>query len=434
MKKKLYLYIMLFFFLSIYLLPENKAFAVREFICSKAFPFIKIKEQMLSIKKEDIDKSISEETLLELNYNTENQKPLKESEEFKIYKYAITELRKKIFNELNNSEYVQEQKTESNKKESQKNFKTAANMNQIEREIFKNQILPQDIKTDESNNKKRIRTNPKTFSYGDLKITGSNEKNYELFSLSGQYQMQNTIEGNKIFVNYKEPISQKLIYFNPPKQELVLKMQKSASELLKKSQDSLNESIKLLDLEKTINDPKKKKMIYQRSLNLKDDSINLKKQYEDLKYVSESNLARKEYERIHNDRVVSDFSIFSEIKDSDSEVLILEKVLDLTEPDNNTQAKNIEEANKHEIAIANNHSTQYTPIEILNLRLNKHLNVKDLNQNIYGNLKIYTSYETCLSCQNAFILFSLLRPNIKLEITVVSNEIRNYIYRTNFDL
>ena len=101
---------------------------------------------------------------------------------------------------------------------------------------------------------------------------------------------------------------------------------------------------------------------------------------------------------------------------SDAEAKILEKLLDLTKPSESTKQSN---------DLFNIHRTY--------LKTFKSLKIYDLNQDIKGTLKIYTSLKTCPSCNNAYVLFNALRPNIKLEIYTLNKNLKSEIYKKTYE-
>ncbi|KAB8039631.1 hypothetical protein GCL60_05060 [Silvanigrella paludirubra] len=361
-----------------------------------------LREQTLSISKEDLNKEITGDIRIEFSNRFKLQKALKDSTEFEYFKSAITEIRKKIFTQLDNT-----------------------NTSDFLKNKLKHQLI----------NEKGINIghSPKTFSFGKLHL--ENKKEYELYSISGEFQINSAIEGNKIFANYIEPEFQKLKYFSPPEKDQFPELKKVIEENKKKI-DSLNKKIETLN-NAIPKSPNKKENLETQIKNAKEEINKINKDIEDKeneikkgeKYDGENKYITDEIIKTHSSEV-KDYN--NKVRKSDAEALILEEVLKLTSPSKNTENNN----NFYSLLYDKFHETwnlgKKFPIDIQNIKKFKSLKTSDLNQYASGTLKLYTSYETCPSCKNAYILFSALRPNIKIEITTVSNELRNYLYETDF--
>ena len=375
--------------------PNITAFPVKIYSCPVTNNTLV--EQILSVSKEDLNKPITDNTKLEFSKKFKYQSALKDSPEFEIYKSAITEIRKKVFKQLDESEAAGKLK-----------------VNKI-----KNSLV---------NIGNKNKTSPKTFSYAKLLFESSNINSYELYSISGEFQILNDIGSNKIFANYDESGNQKLNYFAPPEKDyenMLLKDIDTKKSQLKRITSEVDKFEKLAK-----ENTKKQEIFLEKAKKSREDANKLTKELDDLNFQSEENLIKKEIEKIHQKTVAPDS--LGRIRDSDSEALILERVLTLTSPNQTTQAFNNFYSTLYDSLHSYWNLDKKFPKDIVNIKLYKSLNVNDLNQHAVGTLKLYTSYETCPSCKNAYLLFSALRPNIKLEITTVSNELRNYLYTNDF--
>lgn len=370
--------------------PSVEAYPVKAYECPLTNKTIV--EQILSVSNEDLNKPITNNTQLEISKKSIYKSALKDSPEFEIYKSAITVIREKVFKQLDATETANELKVAK----------------------IKNSL----INLNNSNN-----STPKTFSYAKLSLNNSEVKSYELYSISGEFQIINTPGDKKIFASYDESGNQKLNYFAPPENDYGGKILKEI-EKIKNKIKSLEEEINRFE-ELSQKKPKDSDSFKDKALLSKKKKSELEKELEDLKLRSEENIIINEIEKTHGKRISPESK--GRIRDSDSEALILEKILTLTKPKEKTQLNNM-------LYAFLSNANIYHHKEINDIKEIKTLNIQDLNQEVSGTLKIYTSFQTCPSCKNIYVLFSILRPNIKLEITTASNEIREYIYTNDFNI
>lgn len=400
MYHKKILHCILKIFILSFCLQRYQSFPVKTYICPLTNN--SIIEQTISISQEDLNKEITGDTRLEFSSRFSVQQALKESSEFEYFKSAITEIRNKVFTQLDTTDAADK-------------FKTR----------LKIQLI--------NENSTKTSHNPKTFSFAKLNL--EKKETYELYSMSGEYQINSAIEGNKIFANYKEPEHQKLKYFAPPEKGQFSELKKVVEKNNNRIK-SLEDKIKMLN-DGVVRSPLKKDTIAKQIESANDEINKLNKEINEKEaeiqkgeiYDGERQYLLEAIKSTHDIRPIESNN---RVRNSDSEALILEEVLKLTSPSKLTQNNNKFYSTLYNKLSKFSNFNKILPIEIKNIKKFKSLKINDLNQHASGTLKLYTSYETCPSCKNAYILFSALRPNIKIEITTLSNELRNYIYETDF--
>lgn len=272
---------------------------------------------------------------------------------------------------------------------------------------------------------------PKVFSYAKYYEENSKLPSFEIYSISGEFKFNLEKKQNKkiYFANVVEEKKRKLSYFNPNPEELNEKLSKKFFENIRNSEfleKTISELMDKYNQEKT----KLGKNIIENKGLVEDDERSITNLEKYLKQITKMRQALEEKvdecidinsQINHEDKLLDIiYGMSNSLTDnhptrySDAEAKILEKVLDLT-PVNN------EQVNKDEL----DRQLKY-------LKIFEPLNPKDLSYNTRGTLKIYTSLETCPSCKNAYILFSVLRPNIKLEIYTLNKELQRKVYKEKY--
>ncbi|WP_158998374.1 hypothetical protein [Pigmentibacter ruber] len=392
------------------------------FILSKGHATYTCPITNVTIKEHKLSK---ENNILKLKDSSQNP-----DEVFSVFKNAISKIRSKVSNQIDdarllriknkkNDDSMEISEVEKNKEIEKIEKKEALILHNL---LYKNPEI-------ETYYGKRFndfikKEDPKVFSYAKFIEEDSNSIKYEIYSISGEFKIANRENENEkiYFANVKPIEERKLSYFNPVDQ--------NKANLVKEDIFGSNEKIQKFEekydiVEEKFNDFVKKVDEYNKESNVENNQnskIDSKKKMEG--YLSFLiNLFNKTLEpykfAYHNSNKVKNIhegkaENGNQTRFSDAEAKILEKLLDLTSPTQQTRKTN---------DLFNQHRNYLAKF--------KSLKLYDLNQDIRGTLKIYTSLETCPSCNNAYVLFDALRPNIKLEIYTLNKELQMEIYKNN---
>ncbi|MGY3805201.1 hypothetical protein ACWNT8_14145 [Pigmentibacter ruber] len=389
MKKKIYkhmkLYVLIIF--------------SQTFILSKGHATYTCPITNVTIKEHKLSK---ENNILKLKDSSQNP-----DEVFSVFKNAISKIRSKVSNQLENARLlrIKNNKNDDSKEIEKIEKKEALLLHNL---LYKNPEIEAYYGTRFSNFISK--EDPKVFSYAKFIEENSNNVKYEIYSISGEFKIVNQDSENEniYFANVKPIEERKLSYFKPIDLQLADKYYNE----INGSSESIN------SLEKKIDDyivsykNEKKTDLKDKFLKLMED--NYKKMIATFnKTLNTFSLLdhKVEVQNIHEGHAENG----NQTRYSDAEAKILEKLLELTPPSQKTRTTN---------NILNEHRNYLAKF--------KSLKLYDLNQDIRGTLKIYTSLETCPSCNNAYVLFDALRPNIKLEIYTLNKELQMEIYKNNY--
>nr|BFD31544.1 hypothetical protein GTC16762_11620 [Pigmentibacter ruber] len=378
------------------------------FILSKGHATYTCPITNVTIKEHKLSK---ENNILKLKDSSQNP-----DEVFSVFKNAISKIRSKVSNQIENARLL---RIKNNKNDDIKEISEVEKNKEIEKIekkealllhnlLYKNPEIEAYYGTRFSNfiNKE----DPKVFSYAKFIEENSNNVKYEIYSISGEFKIVNQESENEniYFANVKPIEERKLSYFKPIDQQLADKYYNE----INGSSESIN------SLEKKIDDyivsykNEKKTDLKDKFLKLMEDNYKKMIAIFNKTLNTFSLLDHKvEVKNIHEGHAENG----NQTRYSDAEAKILEKLLELTPPSQKTRTTN---------NILNEHRNYLAKF--------KSLKLYDLNQDIRGTLKIYTSLETCPSCNNAYVLFDALRPNIKLEIYTLNKELQMKIYKNNY--
>lgn len=362
----------------------------------------------VTIKEHKLSK---ENNIIKLKDSSQNP-----DEVFSVFKNAISKIRSKVSNQIDDARLLRNQNKKNDNSKEMNEVEKNQEIEKIEKKealilhnlLYKNPEI-------ETYYGKRFndfikKEDPKVFSYAKFIEEDSNNIKYEIYSISGEFKIVNRENKNEkiYFANVKPIGERKLSYFKPIDQQLADKYYNE----INGSSESIN------SLEKKIDDyivsykNEKKTDLKDKFLKLMED--NYKKMIATFnKTLNTFSLLdhKVEVQNIHEGHAENG----NQTRYSDAEAKILEKLLELTPPSQKTRTTN---------DILNEHRNYLAKF--------KSLKLYDLNQDIRGTLKIYTSLETCPSCNNAYVLFDALRPNIKLEIYTLNKELQIEVYKNNY--